>query len=633
MMFCPILIFSDMLRTIILLCTLATMTFANQNGMEFTEMKSTTGIIFVPFTQVQLSYKEWKLIYYYDLDRYYEETLIIEHFFVRLGQICTQLMTVKDQEMGSNCQLAVSHARYHFEKILEDKDIIDSYNSATIRKRRSPFNFVGTLAHSLFGVLDQDEADKYNAEIEKLKNDQNYQGELIEKQILISERLTEATNNSLGEIVTKLNTLDASLNNFVAKQNWSRLAQNFNTMASTLTLILMDHDRISTEIKTILSHALRGEIVDLIPIGQLTENLGFINDKIARDEELAIEFNKESPYNIFKTATIHSILRNKMVIIEVGLPILSLEVSDIFKAIPIPTRVGGEYMMILPSSNMFITNADKSQYIPLSEEELKQCIPRGGGKLICRQMEPIHNGEENVCELTLLAKPYMNVLPRNCAVKSVPAHNYFIYLHEVNKFFCVIDTPTQFQCICPHSTDAIKLETTGIMTIREGCYLKNERFIIKSHSISRMRNSKIINPKFDLANIVDPKNNMSMEKGRRGEIFIKNHFSEFNTIAEDISKLRKDRADQIRIREYESGFAKMKFSIGGLSTFIVLATIVAVSLKLIAWRKIRSQKEATKTDLELKEVTINDEPYAEVKRKPTPFARRSYRLEQNLDQN
>lgn len=159
----------DMFRTFIF-WTFATIVASNPTGINFTEMTSTTGIIFVPFTKVQLSYKEWKLVYYYDLNKYYEEITIIKNFYFRLTSICDQASEA-GQEFANSCHLATSHAKYHLDKITEGKSIIGSYNTIKSRNKRSPFDIVGTVAHSLFGVLDQEDAERYNMEINKLKTD------------------------------------------------------------------------------------------------------------------------------------------------------------------------------------------------------------------------------------------------------------------------------------------------------------------------------------------------------------------------------------------------------------------------------------------------------------------------------
>lgn len=613
-----------MLR-VILLWTLTTMVASNPRGIDFTEMNNTAGIIFVPFTKAQLSYKEWKLVYYYDLNKYYEEITIIEHFYYRLNQICNEALATEQETFANNCHLAVSHAGYHMNQIMDNKNIINSFNSHKNRKRRSPFNIIGNVAGSLFGVLDQEDAERYNSEINKIKSDQNYQNELMKKQTLITERLTKATNNSLNDVISKLNNMDKSMSNMIINKKWTEITQNFNTMAATLALILIDHDQITTEIRGILSHTLKGEIIDLIPIEQLEDNLIFINNHVGKNEELAIDFMRDGVYGIFKTASIHSILRNNLVLIEISLPILELEEFEIYRAIPIPTKVNDKYVTILPSSDLFITNTEKTQYIPLSEQELKNCIKRNTGKFICKQNEPIHNGEENTCELMLLAKPYMQSLPKNCEIRTVPTKNYIIYLHESNKFFCVINTPIQFQTICPNETDVFKIENTGILKIHNHCYIKNENFIIKSHSTNQYEKNEVIKPKFILSDIINPKTRtMSNSVKEESEIFIRNHFSDFHEISDDISKLIEDEENKQLLYHYDGKIRTLNFSTGGIITILASIVILIFTLKI---RKIlKTQKEnknKINTDIEMQANTQPNETYAEIQRAPTPFVRRT----------
>lgn len=602
------------------------MVASNPTGIGFNEVTSTTGIIFVPFTKVQLSYKEWKLVYFYDLNKYYKEVTIIEHFYNRLTKICDRTSTSGQEDFANTCHLAISHVKYHMEKVLESRNIIKSYNSFTIRKRRAPLNVVGSLASSLFGVLDQSDADRYNSEIMRIKNDQNYQNELLKKQTLITERLTQSTNITLSEIITGLTKINDSLTDLITSKNWSAIRQNFNAITATLALILIDHDQITDEIKSILSHTLKGEVIDLIPINQLRDNLNVINGKIAKNEEMAIDLKMESVYNIFKTSTIHTILKNDIVIIEIGIPILEMEELDIFRAIPIPTRIGQEYAMILPSSDMFITNAEKSQYIPWSTQELSECINRNSKGVICKQIEPIRNGEHNTCELTLLSKPYIKSLPQNCVTRKVPSGNYIIYLHELNKFFCVIDSPIQFQTICPNTTDTFKMEKSGILEIKNNCYIKSEDFIIKSHTIKRYESGEIIKPKFNLSDIINTESELHNKPNRgKSEIFIKDHYTDFNAIANDISKLRDDEEDKRLLHAYNDKIRILNASsVGIISTLILLATIF-IGLKIRKHLSLAKTEKKPSNDIEMQteNTSTDSKNYAEIKRQPTPFSRRS----------
>lgn len=104
-------------------------------GINFKEMNSTTGIIFVPFSKVQLTYKEWKLVYYYDLNEYYEEVAVIEHFYYKLTDMCNRAVSSGQDDFGNACHLAIPHAGLHINKIVENQNIIESFNSHATRKK------------------------------------------------------------------------------------------------------------------------------------------------------------------------------------------------------------------------------------------------------------------------------------------------------------------------------------------------------------------------------------------------------------------------------------------------------------------------------------------------------------------
>lgn len=329
-------------------------------------------VIFVPIADTYLTYKEWRVVYYYDLGEYYQEIEMMEQFFKRLERICMN-GTNRPQDLTESCKLTLTHAANHLETIQRNREIIKSYGSIVSREKRAPLNVVGSLANTLFGILDQDDAARYDAEIQKLKVDQKFAAELLKQNTVLTERTIRAMNTTFSGINRKLKELEATIQDLDNQTDAIKIGTIFNMMSNALTMIFIDHDQLNSEIRKILAHTLRGEITDIIPMNQLKQDLKYVEQHTERDEELTIDLEHESVYHVFRAASIHSALRGHLIMMELRIPILDSEIYKLYRAIPIPTKAGKEYAIIMPNSNLFLANKARTKYVPITKDEFHDC--------------------------------------------------------------------------------------------------------------------------------------------------------------------------------------------------------------------------------------------------------------------
>lgn len=557
-----------------------------QHGITFTETHDTSGIIFVPIADTYLTYNEWRIVYYYDLQEYYNEIQMMNLFQKRLESICTEKIHAKSKEMAEACQITLNHAKNHLQSIDRNRQIIESYNSITKRFKRAPLNVVGSLANMLFGILDQSDAAKYDAEIQKLKKDQSFGTELLKENTLITEKTIKTVNTSFTDVNRKLKELETNIQELDNRTDATEMSTIFSMMANTLTITFVDHDQLNTEIKNILAHTLRGEITEIVPIDQLKHDLMKVQQHIDKNEELTIDVENESIYHIFKAASVHSALRGHLILMELRIPILDSEIFKLYRAIPIPTKIENDYAMIMPNSNMFLTNMARTKYVPITNEEFHDCRTIHADKYICKQYEPIFTEPENVCELTLLSKPFTKQIPKSCTIQSVPAGNYYLPLDEMNKYYCVIATPVETQILCKNHTEPFEMTKSGILEIRENCRIQTEHQTLRAHSIYRKTDTKIIAPKFNISSLIVSETQNRRTKIDPKNIYIRDHDSGLEEIANDLNELkRKENELSINLAR-EAEIKTMKFSIGGMAitiSVIALGTILFLLIRFQFW--------------------------------------------------
>lgn len=390
-----------------LIIILGTFSKINTEGIKFEKIEDSPGIIFSDLGDVQLTYKTWKICYFYDLNNFLTETAKLQQYAAELDNICIdKIANVKDTE-PEICKLTIENYKKNFQDFEEKEGILNSYQTISSRKKRAPLEIVGTLGHVLFGLLDSEDAKFYNEEIDKIRLVNQNQANLLEKQTIIVESILRLGNKTNTEIKKLNKELARTIGSVKTQANLLQWKTQFNTLATTVILAFLQQETQMDKIINLLSHTLKGEVTSFISLDQLHSNLKIIKESLRTEEELPINISKDNLYNLFKTSSIHSILRDNRLLVELTIPILSTTIFKLLKTIPIPIHNSNQFFIIEPSSNMFLTNVVRNQYIPLTELEFKDCRSLSNNRSICKQNEPIIYGEVNNCELTILNYPHL----------------------------------------------------------------------------------------------------------------------------------------------------------------------------------------------------------------------------------
>lgn len=180
-------------------------------GMKFTPENNMAGIIFSPVSQVQLSYLNWHLLYYYDLTEFNTEIETINESIEKLENMCSEKIETEKTKGNGTCSILIQQLKRQCFTLEHKNNIIRAYQTRKDRRRRAAMEIVGTLAHGLFGILDADTARHYDGEIDKLKQNNKYQIDLMKRQTLIIEKTVKLQNITANDNSNKLQTLINSI--------------------------------------------------------------------------------------------------------------------------------------------------------------------------------------------------------------------------------------------------------------------------------------------------------------------------------------------------------------------------------------------------------------------------------------
>lgn len=438
-----------------------------------TNFETNPGILFENLGNTHLHSSEWNLVVFYNLTSYSVELEGIHGCISKLKQLCIPLRKIDPN--NQNCEIMITQLDPHLTEITNLNDAL--FPSIPYRTKRSFFDAGGNILHYAFGVLDQNSADLYDSKIEKLQLDQNYLLELVKNQTLIIDTSSHIIKHTEETLNHQFDLFQQHLNEIDTDANWEKvravLNRNLNSLSVYTTLLLM---RFKDTQKALLDASTNTRLHSINPLilspKLMLEQLQFIQNNLPNHLTLPKINNKIDTKTIFSMTTIKSRLNKHKLILELQLPLTLVETFQMFKLIPVPTKIDTHYAYINPSQNYLIANLDRDRYTTLNSDDFNKCLLSSENTYICKPQYPLYTGrsKQHLCEIELLIHP--QTIPSSCQLSLTDKRKFWIPMFS-NKYIFVVDRTTTIDLICELEVTQLKLSGSGTISIENGCHIRD----------------------------------------------------------------------------------------------------------------------------------------------------------------
>ncbi|KAF9816452.1 hypothetical protein SFRURICE_000358 [Spodoptera frugiperda] len=206
---------SHLITTLIALFFFITTVFSQeQSTVPYSLTEINKALYFDKMSNMQFIRDEWKLIVYYDMDPYWEGSTTFKKYLEQINNVC---------EKASNkaiCDIILLQLNHSYDELqYYDTMLLSQHFKESMRKRRGLIDGVGYVANSLFGVLDQRFADKYEKDISLIKENEKTlarlwknQTSVVEAEYNLLKRTESAINRQHKVIHQHLNNLTQATN-------------------------------------------------------------------------------------------------------------------------------------------------------------------------------------------------------------------------------------------------------------------------------------------------------------------------------------------------------------------------------------------------------------------------------------
>lgn len=340
--------------------------------------------------KIQLVHDEWILLVYYNLTTYWKGSDNLQLYVNEITKQCNRM----EKQL---CEPMVMQLQHEFQQLQEYNTLLLSQHLE--RKKRGYFNGIGNLARTLFGVLDEDFAVKYQQDIENIQTNENYLLELLKNQTMI----VEAENNIMKKNELFMNKQFQLIHNFI-NETESRLSRiesrvetlitmnDLNAISLTASLIITNLRRTQEMLLNSLTNIYRGHLdKHLFTPNELVRQLHIISARMPRRLSLPVRNLQENIKDMYKLLYVKARITKQFMLFELHIPLTSDDDYTAYRVIPLPIQLQSETRILQTETEFIAINFKKETYISYSESHLQQCLTSNEDDYICNADLPVYN--------------------------------------------------------------------------------------------------------------------------------------------------------------------------------------------------------------------------------------------------
>ncbi|CAG9113625.1 unnamed protein product [Plutella xylostella] len=382
-------------KAFVYLCTLLTLcsgTYSEETitSAQITSFESDRPVYYDTVGNVMI-HDEWILLMYCNLSNYWDGMGRIKTYFTRLNDLC-------EKTDPRYCTTTLN-------QLQNEMELLDHYNSILLspnyhlmkRKKRGLINGVGYVANSLFGVLDQRFADKYQEDIQTMQNNQNYLLQLIKNQTSIVELENTILKKSEKNIQKQFSIIDDYMKQTdenIAKietQLEEVMASNYFNSASLAAFLLMNSlRRVQELLFDSVTSIYKGHMnAELLSPTELINQLHKISGRLPKSLSLPLENINDDIKDLYQLLYVKARITNNYFLFEIHIPLITDEDFILHRIIPIPIRTENGTGMVQLSSNYIAVDLKRNKFISLSSEDMQKCTQLKQGTYTCDKNLPV----------------------------------------------------------------------------------------------------------------------------------------------------------------------------------------------------------------------------------------------------
>lgn len=379
------------------------------------------------------------------------------------------------------------------------------------RRRRGIFNVIGTGLKTLFGTMDNDDAEYLNEKISTIDSNQHRVYQLEKDQLTVVKNTVSDITHTFRDFRDNQETIIKTQNYLEQLQELSskkietiseQMDCHFKVLGALqiVDLVCKDLDNFVDSLNVGVDSMRHGSLSTLLLApDDLMKYLRDITRFLKNGSTLPLVVTEDSIHEYYTLIRVQAWLVNGHILrFFLNVPLKQSErVFTMYEVLPVPTKTQGTvdscvYSFVQPQVDFLAISSDEQRFIPMSQRQVDNC--KGESIKVCLGPNLVNNvvaGQET-CELAY----YRNVEPPRdtCDVRLayIPT-SIWTEVTDTNQWIFVLPREELLTITCPGRDGLLEhegtewVQGTGLLTLPPRCQMFGSSFRIYSRVVSKSR--------------------------------------------------------------------------------------------------------------------------------------------------
>ncbi|XP_017784214.1 PREDICTED: uncharacterized protein LOC108567922 [Nicrophorus vespilloides] len=351
-----------------------------------THIAHSPGIYFQDLGSCKVYHDQWKLLTYVDFEDLFSRISKLYTNIFRTKQTCQSLV---DKGKQIECE-ALDNLEININKLKNEEQILSQIvDHNPKRVKRGWINAIGKGLKTVFGTMDEDDAQFYSSKINQFAKNEESLTDIIKDQ----SNIVQSSIHSFNETTSKLEYNEMLLMNSTialkllgnsnAKHiNDLTLQSKINSHVSLLNSLLSEYQFDLFNIINAVLNSQKGLIhPSVITPFKLVAELKKLQSKLPEGQSFPVDINEANAHLLQKTFKLDVYFQDLKLVYIIKIPLITHLEFTLFKLFPLPSKaMNNTFTFLQPSSEYLAINKNMQNYLPIRESQFQNCIEILSGK-------------------------------------------------------------------------------------------------------------------------------------------------------------------------------------------------------------------------------------------------------------
>jgi hypothetical protein len=356
-------------------------TAVGNSGYELNAYQESPGVYFEDLSHATLSSTAWTIVVYVPIQMTNSETTDLEQYVHYIDRTSSRL-TVKNWNACSHFGDVMVHRLQQIrntQKLLSDILQKGEYDR---RYKRGLFNFVGKISKTLFGTMDDDDAQYFHDQIERFEQGSTILTQLVKQQLIVVKSTLGTFNETLTDIEYNERKMREGLSQLQA------YVMTFGSQIENATYLLSLKITIEDHIAKALdaSHAIQ-RTLDVLEDSIADAQKGILPPHVALptllldalrnsspsfppDTTLPFPLGKDYIHAVYQLYDIHVYIYRERLGYVISAPLVHKRTCSALMMIPIPVHVNqNSFLYTDVGESVLCLNRARQYYFTMKEKD------------------------------------------------------------------------------------------------------------------------------------------------------------------------------------------------------------------------------------------------------------------------